>query len=102
MLGSAQVAIMHPMLKIKGEITEDGLVLDELPSALPRGRVVVTLELLSADDLDLGDEDLQGEGLTAQEIAASPEIGSWSDCKDLGSGAEYVEALRSSPPRYTW
>lgn len=87
---------MHQTLKIKGEITEKGLVLDELPLALPRGRVVVTLELLPADDLELLDEDLKGAGLTAQEIAASPEIGSWAE---LGTGEEYVEQLRSGALR---
>ena len=45
------------------------------------------------DDLDLSDEDLKGAGLTAEEIAASPEIGAWAE-DDIGSGAEYVEKLR--------
>jgi len=45
------------------------------------------------NDLDLSEEDLRGAGLTAEEIAASPEIGAWAE-DDIGSGAEYVEKLR--------
>ncbi len=48
---------------------------------------------LYEDDLELSEDDLKGSGLTAKEIAASPEIGAWAD-DDLESGAEYVEKLR--------
>lgn len=55
------------------------------------------LEPVLDDDLDLQDEDLRGAGLTAEEIAASPEIGAWAE-DDIGSGAEYVEKLRRASP----
>lgn len=92
---------MKTALRVEGEITEDGHLVVDLPPELPRGRVVVTLELMPEDDLDLSDEDLKGAGLTAEEIAASPEIGAWAE-DDIGSGAEYVEKLRHTSPRYSW
>jgi len=93
---------MKTALTIEGEITADGHLVVELPPETPRGRVVVTLELLPADDLDLTEEDLKGAGLTAEEIALSPEIGAWAEKGDAQSGAEYVEKLRQAPPRYSW
>ena len=92
---------MKTALRVEGEITEDGHLIIDLPPELPSGRVVVTLEPVPEDDLDLSDEDLKGAGLTAEEIAASPEIGAWAD-DDIGSGAEYVEKLRRASPRYSW
>lgn len=92
---------MKTALRVEGEITEDGHLVIDLPPELPSGRVVVTLEPVPEDDLDLSDEDLKGAGLTAEEIAASPEIGAWAD-DDIGSGAEYVEKLRRASPRYSW
>src|SRR5215467_3720764 len=59
---------MKIALRVEGEITEDGHLLVALPPELPRGRVVVTLEMLPEEDLDLTEEDLRGAGLTAQEI----------------------------------
>jgi hypothetical protein len=53
---------MKNALKVEGEITEDGHLVVELPPETPRGRVVVTLELLSEDDLKLTEEDLRGQG----------------------------------------
>ncbi len=54
------------------------------------------------DGLELTDEDPTGTGLTAEEIAQSPEIGAWSN-SDVPSGAEYVERLRRpcvpTPPK---
>jgi hypothetical protein len=67
----------------------------------PDHRVVVTLVLPEAD-LELSDEDLTGIGLTAEEIARSPEIGAWSEDPQIQSGAEYVERLRRASPRYSW
>jgi hypothetical protein len=96
---------MKTALTVEGEITEDGHLVVDLPPETPRGRVVVTLELLPADDLDLTEEDLKGAGLTAEEIALSPEIGAWAEKGEKGeaqSGAEYVEKLRQAPPRYSW
>jgi len=51
-------------------------------------------ELVPEDDLELTDKDLKGDGLTAEEIAQSPEIGAWADDPEIPSGAEYVERLR--------
>lgn len=92
---------MKRALSLDAEITEDGLHVD-LPPELPLGRVVLTLELVpEEDDLELTDEDLQGLGLTAEEIAASPEIGAWAEDPEIPSGKEYVENLRRAP-RYAW
>ncbi|HKH50142.1 MAG TPA: hypothetical protein VKM72_36280 [Thermoanaerobaculia bacterium] len=92
---------MKIALRVEGEITEDGHLLVDLPPELPRGKVIVILEPLPEDDLELAEEDLRGAGLTAQEIAASPEIGAWAEEKNQ-SGAEYVEKLRRASPRYSW
>jgi hypothetical protein len=94
---------MKTPLIMEGEITEDGHLLVDLPPELPHGRVVVTLELVPKDDLELSDENLMGIiGLTAEEIALSPEIGAWSVDSQVQSGAEYVEKLRRASPRYSW
>ena len=94
--------IIKTALRVEGEITEDGHLLVDLPPELPSGRVVVTLELLSEDDLELTEEDLRGAGLTAEEIASSPEIGAWTEDQAGQSGAEYVEQIRRASPRYSW
>jgi hypothetical protein len=86
---------MKRALRMEGEITEDGHLLVDLPPELPSGRVVVILELVQKET----DEDLEGRGLTAEEIARSPEIGAWADDPDIKSGAEYVENLRRVSPR---
>ncbi|MCP4663759.1 MAG: hypothetical protein GY856_50895 [bacterium] len=80
----------------------NGHLLVDLPPDLPRGRVMLTLELVPEDDPELTDEDLQGLGLTAEEIAKSPEIGAWAGEPEVPSGAEYVENLRRPRQRYTW
>jgi len=46
--------------------------------------------------------DLCGLGLTAEEIARSPEIGAWAESAEISSGAAYVEKLRRGRPRYIW
>jgi hypothetical protein len=93
---------MKTALRVEGEITEDGHLLIELPPELPRGRVVVTLEPLSDDELELTEDDVKGDGLTAEEISLSPEIGAWAEDGGGQSGAEYVENLRRAAPRYSW
>ncbi|MES1244918.1 MAG: hypothetical protein ABUT39_25140 [Acidobacteriota bacterium] len=55
-------------------------------------------ELLPDDDPVLSEDDLRGKGLTAEQIAASSEVGAWADVEV--SGAEYVEQLRQAAPRY--
>jgi hypothetical protein len=89
---------MKIALRVEGEITQDGHLVIDLPPELPRGRVVVTFEPV-LEEVELSDEDLKGAGLTAEEIAASPEIGSWAE-DDIESGAEYVEKIRRASPRY--
>jgi hypothetical protein len=69
---------MKIALRVEGEITADGHLVVDLPPELPRGRVAVTLEPLPAD-VEVTEADLAGAGLTAEEIASSPEIGSWAD-----------------------
>lgn len=49
---------------------------------------------LGEENLELTEDDLKGEGLTAEEIASSPEIGAWAEDSEIKSGAEYVEHLR--------
>lgn len=88
--------------RVEGQVTEDGQLLVDLPPDLTRGRVVVTVEPVADDELDLRDEDVQGAGLTAVEIAASPDIGAWADEGDARSGAEFVELLRRAAPRHSW
>ena len=92
---------MKTTVRIEGEVTEDGHLLVDLPVEMPHGRVVVTLEPLLDDDLELTDEDLRGAGLTAEEIASSPEIGAWQT-SEARNGAEYVEEVRGASPRYPW
>jgi hypothetical protein len=93
---------MKTALRVEGEITEDGHLLVDLPPEMPRGRVLVILEPLPEDDLKLTEDDLTGAGLTAEEIASSPEIGAWAEDGEQQSGAEYVEKLRRASPRYSW
>ena len=93
---------MKSALKVEGAITEDGHLVVELPPQLPRGPVLVTLEPLAEDALDLQEADLLGAGLTAEEIAHSPEIGAWSDLLEIESGADFVDRLRGASLRYSW
>jgi hypothetical protein len=93
---------MKRTLRVEGEITQDGYLVVDLPPELPRGRVVVTLEPVSEDALEIAEEDLRGSGLTAEEIASSPEIGAWAEDREMESGAEYVEKVRRTSPRYSW
>lgn len=93
---------MKTVLRVEGEITEDGHLLVDLPPGLLRGRVAITLEPLPEEDLKLTEDDLRGARLTAEEIASSPEIGTWSEDGGEQSGAEYVEAIRRASSRYSW
>lgn len=89
-------------LRVEGEITEDGNLLVDLPPELPGGRVLLTLELVAEEGLELTDEDLQGLGLTAEQIARSPEIGAWADGGEVESGADFVDRLRRTRRGYAW
>lgn len=92
---------MAATLTLEGEITKDGQLVVTLPPDAPRGRVVLTLELAS-EEPELSEEDLEGQGLTAEEIASAPELGAWEGRSDVGDGSSYVESLRRSSVRYTW
>lgn len=92
---------MKELLSVEGEVTEDGRLVVELPPSVPPGRVMLTLSVLPTDDLDVREEDLRGMGLTAEEIADSPEIGTWADDRNVPSGEQYVENLRRRS-RYLW
>lgn len=87
---------------LEAEVTEDGTLHVDLPPEAPRGRVVLTLVPQLVDDLDLTDEDLRGHGLTAEEIAGSPEIGSWAESPEILDGATYVENLRRPRQHSQW
>ena len=70
-----------------------------MKTALVEGEISEDGHLLA--DLELTEEDLKGAGLTAEEIAVSPEIGAWAE-DEMKSGAEFVEQLRGASPRYSW
>ncbi len=92
-------------------VGEDGTV--QLPPDAPHGHIRITVEAmhpeLSAEEatLDaelqelLSDENLRGQGLTAGEIARSPEFGAWEHRTDIESGESFVEKMRQKR-RYTW
>ena len=95
---------MHHAVTIEGNVTDDGRLEAEIPEDAPRGRVRVTL--VSADDasedLASSDRDLHGLGLSAADIAQSPEMGSWGSSAEVPDGAVYVDRLRHGSPRYRW
>jgi hypothetical protein len=83
----------------KGEITEDGRLVVEIPQDVPHAPVFVAFEPIGGDDLHLTEDDLRGAGHTAKEIASAPEVGSW-DIGQVGpKGADYVESVRRARPR---
>ena len=88
-------------LTLRGEVTEDGMLIVSLPPDVPRGPVRVTVEMV-AEVPELSEEDVRGLGLTAEEIASSPEFGTWGQEGPVPDGARYVEALRSTRPSYRW
>jgi RecB family endonuclease NucS len=108
---------------VEGEVDEQGQLVVKLPEDAPRGKVRVTVEsIFSHPDakfrseeerqawIEMYDPELEellasappnGYGLTAGEIAQSPEIGAWSDRTDIISGEDYVEKIRKGN-RYQW
>lgn len=109
---------MSDRLVIDAEIGEDGKLVLQLPPDAPRGSVKVTVEKTeryaepelspeeeAALDAELQEllkpENLRGQGLTAGEIARSPEFGAWQNRTDIPDGTSYVEKLRNKK-RYTW
>ena len=88
-------------LFLDGEVTEDGRLVVTLPPDVPSGRVRVILEL-APESFELSEDDVRGEGLTAQEIAASPDLGAWGQDSSALDGARFVEAVRSVRSSYRW
>ncbi len=102
---------MSDMVIVEAEIGEDGQLTIQLPPDAPRGRVEVTVkkrvpqtvQALTPEEeavLDaeleelLSPESLRGLGLTAEEIAESPEFGIWVDREDITDSAEFVAEMR--------
>ncbi len=103
---------------IEENIGADGRIVLQLPPDAPRGRIRITFEAVAPaenpplspeeeavldaeiDEL-LSPENLHGLGLTAGEIARSPEFGAWEHRDDIESGETYVEKMRAKS-RYTW
>ncbi|MBI5669960.1 MAG: hypothetical protein HZC41_18355 [Chloroflexi bacterium] len=109
---------MSDLIVIDAEIGEDGKLVIQLPPDAPRGPVKVTVRKAEAyEELDrtpeqeatldaelkelLKPENLRGQGLTAGEIANSPEFGAWNNRTDIQDGESYVEKTRNKK-RYTW
>jgi hypothetical protein len=96
---------MKPIIILEGEIGTDRTLLLHLPDDAPLGRVRVTVEAVEdARDADI-DAELEeaialiarypnGQGLTAGEIARSPEIGAWKDRTDIGDSVEFIARMR--------
>lgn len=98
-------------------IGEDGIV--RLPPDAPRGNVRITIEPAeeteSVADKQLSPEEeaaldaeiaalltpeaLKGEGLTAEEIARSPEIGAWAHRTDITNSVEFINKMREENRR---
>ncbi|GAB4521610.1 MAG: hypothetical protein OHK0046_33220 [Anaerolineae bacterium] len=86
------------MIILEGVVDENGQLVLQLPPGSPRGRVEVVVREIAAEDIDTELEallrDLEGEGLTAEEIVQSPEIGIWADRDDMSDVPAYLENLR--------
>ena len=97
---------MSDILIIEGEATDDGELILQLPPDRPRGRLRITIESapenpeLSDADYDaeleelLNDDNPYGLGLTADEIAKSPEIGAWAHRTDITDSVEFIAEQR--------
>lgn len=103
---------MSDMIVIDTEVGEDGKLVVQLPPDGPQGQVRVTIEKiepihqpeLTAEEeaaLDAEFEALMsdpktftGLGLTAEEIANSPEFGIWKDREDMKDPVEWVTRMR--------
>lgn len=93
---------MAEAIIVEGEVTEDGrLILPPLPPDTPRGRVEIRISVKEDEDI-LSDAELEelihkypnGMGLTAGEIAQSPEFGALAHRSDMGDSVEFVNELR--------
>lgn len=83
------------IVKLKGRVTETGILEWALPASLPPGEARITLEITpesvwSPEDLE---QALRIEPLTGAEIAKRGLLGGWAD-QNLPEGAEWVEIQR--------
>jgi len=103
---------MSDMIVIDAKVGEDRKLVVQLPPDAPQGQVRVTIEKIEPVNepeltpeeeaaLDAEFEALMsdprtytGLGLTAEEIAKSPEIGIWKDREDTKDSAEWVAEMR--------
>lgn len=99
---------MTDKLVFEETVGEDGKLTLQLPPGAPRGHIRITVEAVEPPALSpeeeaaldaeiaelLSDENLQGLGQIAEEIAHAPEIGIWKDRTDITDSVEFVEALR--------
>lgn len=102
---------MSKIITFDAEVKDDGTLTIQLPPDAPRGQVRITVEQTSpalspeeqaayeiAYDPELEalltDESLRGLGLTAEEIAKSPEIGIWADRTDMIDSVEFIAEMR--------
>ncbi len=88
-------------LTLEGEVTDDGRLIVSLPPDAPRGPVRVTVEV-APEILEISEDDVRGLGMTAEEIASSPDLGTWGQKGPVPDGASFVEAVRSLRPSYRW
>jgi hypothetical protein len=108
---------MSDKFVIDGVIDEDGVA--HFPPDAPRGKVRFTIEPVAetqpAADEQLSPEEeaaldaelkalltpeaLRGQGLTAEEIARSPEIGLWKDRTDITDSVEFIAKMREKNRR---
>lgn len=101
---------MGETLLLDGEIDADGRLTVQLPHNAPVGHVRVMLEIEplplqsenaeSEDELDreiaelLADIYKGGQGLTAEEILQSPEIGMWANRAETQDSVAFVAKMR--------
>jgi len=103
---------MSDMIVIDTEVGEDGKLVVQLPPDAPQGQVRVTIEKIeSVTQPELTPEEeaaldaefealmsdpktFTGLGLTAEEIAKSPEIGIWKDREDMKDSVQWVAEIR--------
>jgi hypothetical protein len=103
---------MSNVITLKGQVNEDGQLIVNLPPDAPRGEVEITIRKTAQPALELTPEEeaaldaefealmndpatFSGLGLTAEEIANSPEFGAWAHRDDIVDGETFVENARS-------
>ena len=105
---------MSDIIELEAFVEEDGRAVVNLPPDVPRGPVVMRLEVRPREtdrdkmadagdgDVDFSDDYFLGEGKTIGEILESPEIGVGA-FDHITDSAAYVEELRKRIGwRYQW